>query len=106
VRCTAETWVSLKGENIMPEVIGVYEGGTTIINNNGHPTNVGVIHFLVTRGEAQPETITGYCRTWDRDGIIKYLNRIVWAKPEANEEMVKAENKPKIENPEIQEEAI
>ena len=69
----------------MPEVIGVFDGGSTIIKHKGHPANVGVIHLRIAKGEV-PETITGYCRLNHKEGIIKYLGRIAWAKAEAKEE--------------------
>lgn len=79
----------------MPEVIGVYDGGSTIIKHNGHPANVGVIHLRITKGEV-PETITGFCRPNHKEGIIKYLNRIAWARSEEKEQI-----NPKIVYPDL-----
>jgi len=78
----------------MSEVIGVYDGGSAIIKHNGHPANVGVIHLRIAKGEVL-ETITGYCRPNYKEGIIKYLKRIAWAVPEAQDEMVSTRNDPK-----------
>jgi hypothetical protein len=86
----------------MPEIIGVFDGETTTIHHQGRPYNVGVIHLKITKGEAAPEIITGYCRLNYKEGIIKNLKRITWAKLEdpANAgqkpaEMAEAQNKPK-----------
>jgi len=79
----------------MPEVIGVYDGGSTIIKHNGHPANVGVIHLRIAKDEV-PETITGYCRPNHKESIIKYLSRIAWEKTEDKDQI-----NPKIVYPDL-----
>jgi len=64
----------------MSEVIGVYDGDTTVIKRNGHSTIVGVIIFRTSDNESAPVDHIGHCKLIYKDSIIKNLKRIMWAK--------------------------
>ena len=66
----------------MPEVIGIIDGGYTVIERKGHPANVGVIIFRTSNNESAPINHIGYCRPIYKDSIIHNLKRIMWEQPE------------------------
>ena len=93
----------------MPEILGVYDLGTATIKHKGHHVVVGAISIRTSENESAPVDYIGYCRLNYKDSIIKNLKRIVWAKPEPVEKIVKPERKPQDNvipaEAEIQEEA-
>lgn len=70
----------------MPEVIGVFDGGSTTIHHRGRPFNVGVIIFRTSVNESAPVDFIAHCRLNYKDSIIKNLKRLEWAKPDPKKE--------------------
>ena len=64
----------------MPELIGIFDGGSTIIHISGQPYNVGVVVFRASVDEAAPVDFIAYCRLVYKDSIIKNLKRLAWQK--------------------------
>jgi len=63
----------------MPQAIGVYDGGSTIITNrNGHPITVGKVIFRMSENESKPVDHIAYCKLCYKDSIVKSLKRLVW----------------------------
>ena len=66
----------------MSEVIGIFDGGSAVIQHKGQPLNVGVIIWRTSDCESKPVDYTGYCLLNYKESIIKNLKRIHWIKPE------------------------
>ena len=59
--------------------IDIKDGGLAVARSDTRSITVGVIDFVVTRGDAGPEVLRGYCR---KDKKAEYINilkkEIVW----------------------------
>lgn len=62
-------------------VIDVKDGGDAMAKTDTRSLTVGVIHLVVSRRGAAPETITGYCRKEAKQGILNVMKQIIWEQP-------------------------
>lgn len=47
----------------MPEIVGVYDGGSAVIHNRQHlPVDVGVIILRVSENESAPVYLAAFCQ--------------------------------------------
>lgn len=66
----------------MPNLVEIYDGGTTVMEINGHPVNYGVLIFRTSENESAPVDYKAFYRLHYRDSIIKNLGRIFFPKQE------------------------
>jgi hypothetical protein len=69
----------------MPELIGIFDGGTTVIKHNGQPHNVGVVIFRASVNEAASVDFIAHYQLVYKDSIIKNLKRLLWQKQKKEE---------------------
>ncbi len=62
-------------------VIDVKDGGLAVAKTDTRSITVGVIQLVVAAGDAEPETITGYCRREAKQGILNVIKQIIWEQP-------------------------
>lgn len=76
----------------MPNLIGIYDGGSKVVEVNGHPVNVGVLIFRASENESAPIDYIAHYRLHYRDSILKYLKRLVWQKTKTEDSKPDADN--------------
>lgn len=76
----------------MPNLIGIYDGGSTVVEVNGHPVKIGVLIFRASENESVPIDYIAHYRLHYRDSILKYLKRLIWQKPKIEEPKPDANN--------------
>ena len=62
-------------------VIDVKDGGLAVAKTDERSITVGVIQLVVAAGDAEPETLTGYCKKESKQGILNVIKQIIWEQP-------------------------